>query len=486
MPAILTVLDIMFTLITDALSGIFKMLVELLSLGFASFSGKKGYTADFGSEGILLSRWNKGFSLTGRKQLSLHDSFMHCLIAGSSGSGKSQVTIFPTLFSAAASFVVTDPSGEIFLKTSGYLKQKGYTIRVLNFTDATRSAGYNLITRLKTASDIQRLASLLVRASMPDAKDPFWTNSAISTLGILIGILRRQPLEFQNMANLRHMLNHLGMHDEDGNNPVDSLAAQCADDPVLYGEYKAMIAQEHKLLSSVIATCKAALNIFADPTVARVTAADTIDFSELRDKRTVIYVQTSITDMKYMSVLTAIFSEQLLSYLLSRFPGPNEQPVLMCLDEFGSLGKIPSMMPAFSNLRKHSAGIMAVVQDFAQVVSAYGKDDASAIRTNCYSKIYFGNTSPEASREISEVLGKYEYEKDGRKEIRPLMTNDQVRMLSPNRALLICGHHSPILSQMRPAYKSRRYRAYMAIQPPIMKGDAPESVAFLPLTNQDA
>lgn len=476
----------MFSLLTDALSGIFKMLVELLSLGFTSFSGKKGYTADFGSEGIFLSRWNKGFSLTGRKQLSLQDSFMNCMVAGSTGSGKSQVTIFSTLFSAAGSFVVADPSGEIFLKTAGYLKQKGYVIRVLNFTDAMRSAGYNLISRLKTSSDIQKLSSLIVRASMPEAKDPFWTNSAISMLAVLIAILKRQPQEFQNMANLRHMLNHLSVHDEDGSNPVDPLAADCTDDPVLYGEYKSMISQESKLLSSVIATAKSALTIFADPMVARVTAADTIDFSELRNKRTVIYVQTSITDMKYMSVLSAVFSEQLLSYLLSRFPEKGEQPVLMLLDEFGSMGKVPSMMPAFSNLRKHSAGIMAVVQDFAQVTAAYGKQDADAIRANCFSKVYFGGSSPETSRELSETLGKYEYEKDGKKEIRPLLTNDQIRMLKPNRALLICGHHPPILARMRPAYKSRRYRAYMAIPAPVIKGDAPESVSFLPLDNTNA
>lgn len=476
----------MFTLLTDALSGIFKMLVELLSLGFTSFSKKKGYTADFGSEGILLSRWNKGFSLTGRRQLSLRDSFMHCLVAGSSGSGKSQVTIFSTLFSATASFVVADPSGEIFLKTSGYLKQKGYVIRVLNFTDAARSAGYNLISRLKSASDIQKLSSLLIRASMPEAKDPFWTNSAISMLAVLIAILKRQPQQFQNMANLRHMLNHLAVHDEDGSNPIDVLAAECSDDPLLYSEYKSMIAQDTKLLSSVIATCKAALTVFADPMVARVTAADTIDFSELRKKRTVIYVQTSITDMKYMSVLMAIFSEQLLSYLLSRFPEPDEQPVLILMDEFGSMGKVPSMMPAFANLRKHSAGVMAVVQDFSQVVSAYGKQDADAIRSNCYCKIYFGGASAETNKELSETLGKYEYEKDGKKEIRPLLTNDQVRMLPPNRALLICGHHPPILARMRPAYKPRRYRAYMAIPAPVIKGDAPESIELLPLVTKDA
>src|SRR5574337_1302853 len=117
-------LEIMFTLLTDVLSGFFKLLVDLVSLGVTSFSKKKGYAADFATEGTLLSRWNKGFSLTGRKQITEKNSFMNCMIAGTTGSGKTQVALLPSLFSMQGSFIVHDPANENFQKSSGRSEER--------------------------------------------------------------------------------------------------------------------------------------------------------------------------------------------------------------------------------------------------------------------------------------------------------------------------------------------------------------------------
>lgn len=474
---------VMFEILTSIFEGFFKLLVELVSLGFASFSKKRGYNADFATEGSLLSRWNYGFSLTGRKQITVKDSFMNALIVGTTGSGKTQVSLLSSIFSTRGSFIVHDPSSENFSKSAGRMKQQGRTVKILNFSKPEVSAGFNPMSRAKTSSEIQKLASMLVRASLSGGKeDPFWTSQATILLAILISILKKTQLEeYQNLFNVRMLLNQLNAksdNDEEGN-PVDGLFSMYAD-PVLYNEYKSVIALDDKLLSSIIATCKSALTIFADESVARVTSTDTIDFSDFRKQPTVLYLQNSIADQKYYSVLTSIFFEQLTSYLLSRFPEDDEQNIFFLIDEFSSL-RVPVFPLAFANVRKHRAGIMAVVQDFNQIVNAYGKADAEAIRANCFSKVYFGGGSLETTRELEQILGKYEYEKDGKKEVRPLLTNDQIRQLRPNRALLICGAYAPILAHVRPAYKSRRYKAYMAIPAPNMKGNAPASVSILPL-----
>src|SRR6476469_4907237 len=117
-------IQIMFDILTSIFEGFFKLLVDLISLGFTSFSKKKGNNADFASEGILLSRWNYGFSLTGRKQITIKDSFMNSLIAGTTGSGKTQISLLSSIFSTRGSFIIHDPSGELFEKSAGYLKGK--------------------------------------------------------------------------------------------------------------------------------------------------------------------------------------------------------------------------------------------------------------------------------------------------------------------------------------------------------------------------
>lgn len=474
----------MFDILTSIVESLFKILFELLSMLFGISSKKKAYRADFASEGTLLSRWNKGFSLTGRKQITLKDSFMNCMIAGMTGSGKSQVCLLPTIFTTAASLVINDPSGEIFNATANHLLKKGYDVKVLHFSKPEISAGFNPVSRANSSSEIQKLAAMLIRTSLSGGKeDPFWTTQATSLLVILISILKTQAEQFQNLYNVRQLLNQLAEKpEEDRSNPVDALFTRFAD-PVLYNEYKSIISYDDKLFTSIIATAKSALTIFADESVARVTASDTIDFADFRKKPTVLYLQNSISDQKYYSALTSIFFEQLTSYILSRFPEEGEQDIFLLIDEFSSL-RVPVFPAAFANVRKHRAGIMAVVQDFNQVVGAYGKQDAEAIRSNCFSKVYFGGASLETTRELSEILGKSEYKDDeGKKQVRPLLTNDEIRMLKQNRALLICGHHAPILASVRPAYKSLRYRAYMAIKPPSMKGDTAASVPILPLNH---
>lgn len=473
----------MFEILTSLVETVFKILFELLSMLFGS-SDKKGYHAKFVSEGALLSRWNKGFSLTGRKQITEKDSFTNCLVTGSTGSGKTQVTLLSSLFAMRGSFIVSDPSGELFKSSAGYLEQKGYIVKVLHFSNADISSGFNPMSRAKTQSEIQKLAAMLVRAALSGGKtsDPFWETQATTLLGMLIAILKTQPKEYQNLYNVRQLLNLLAeKSDENTTNPVDTLFVRHAD-PVLYNEYKSFIAYDDKLLTSVIASAKSALTLFANETVARVTAKDTIDFSEFRKQPTVLYLQSSISDMAYFSVLNAIFFEQLTSYLLSRFPEDDEQNIFMLIDEFGSMAKVPVLPAAFANVRKFRAGFMAIVQDFNQIVHAYGKPDAETIRTNCSSKVYFGGGGLEATKELSAILGKTVSEtEDGKREIVPLLTNDSIRMLKPNRALLICGSHPPILAHVRPAYKSRRYRAYMAIQPAVLRGDTASSVPILPL-----
>jgi type IV secretory pathway TraG/TraD family ATPase VirD4 len=482
-------IEIMFGIFTSIFEGLFKLLVELFSLGFVSFSKKKGNTADFGSEGILLSRWNYGFSLTGKKQITVKDSFMNSLIVGTTGSGKTQVSLLSSIFATRGSFVIHDPSGELFAKSSGMLWQRrGYEVKVLHFSKPEISAGFNPVSRVNSSSEIQKLASMLVRTSHSGGKeDPFWTSQATSLIAILIAILKTQSEEYQNLFNVRSLLNQLNAKPENENesNPVDALFSRFAD-PVLYNEYKSVIALDDKLLSSIIATCKSALTIFADESVARITSTDTIDFSDFRKKPMVLYLQNSISDQKYYSVLTSIFFEQLMNNLLSRFPEENEQPMFLFIDEFSSL-RVPVFPLAFANVRKHKAGIMAVVQDFNQIVNAYGKADAESIRANCFSKVFFGGGSLETTRELEQILGKYDYTNaDGKKETRSLLTNDEIRMLKQNRALLICGSHPPILAQVCPAYKSRRYKAFMAIPAPIIKGDSNGIVQILPLDKPDS
>ena len=470
----------LFKLVFEILEGILKFFFEAIELCFSQ--RKKEYRSEFASQGILLSKYNYGYCLTGRRNLTCKDSYQNALIVGGTGTGKTSIVLIPSLFKMRGSYIIHDPSGELFTKSSGYLKQKGYEIKVLNFTNPQSSSGYNPLIRANSSSEIQKVASMLVETALGGkTKDPFWNTQATALLAMLITILKKQGNEYQDLYNVRQLLNRLGGSPES----VDALFSEYADE-VLFAEYKSFIAYDDKVVSGVIATCKASLQVFNDDLVARVTSFDNLDFLDFRNKPTALFIQNSVADQKYYSVLTSIFFEQFFSFLLGCFPKKEEKDIFLLVDEASSLN-LPTLPLAVANVRKHRSGIMLLVQDFNQLIHHYGKYDADGIKSNCFAKMYFTGTSLETAKELEQTLGKYQYEDDKKRTvIRSLMTNDEIRTMNIKRALLICGHHPPILARLRPYYKNKIFRKYSEIEvPEIENSKLPESVSILPMNIAD-
>ncbi|HTB30846.1 MAG TPA: type IV secretory system conjugative DNA transfer family protein [Bacteroidia bacterium] len=464
------------------IEGILRFLLGIAESIVASSDDKK-YKASFASSWSLLSPWNYGFNLTGNKKLSVKDSYQNSLVIASTGMGKTSVVMLPCLYSMKGSFCIHDPSGEIFLKSSGYLKSKGYEIKVLNFSKPEISCGYNPLARANSNSYIQKISSMLVENSLGGhgSKDPFWTNMAISLLTMLITILKTQDIQYQNLCNIRHLLNQMGGNPE----AVDALFSLYADQ-ILFAEYKSFIAYDEKVISGTIASCKAALNIFNDPAVAKVTSVDNLNMDEFREKPTALYIQNSVADQKYYSVLTSIFTEQFFSYVMSRFAQNGEQDIFFLIDEASSL-KLPTLQLAVSNVRKHRAGIMLIIQSENQLTNLYGKPEAEAIKANCFAKMYFSGASLETAKELEQILGKYEYkDKEKSKVVRPLMESSEIRIMKANQALLICGHHAPIKATLIPYYKNLKYKNYPLIPPPVLSSSVPEILPILTLPKPNA
>jgi type IV secretion system protein VirD4 len=74
----------------------------------------------------LFSRFNDGLLIDGKsKRLSQKESFNHLALISRTGGGKTTSYVLPNIYKLASekcSMVITDLSGEIFEKTSGFLK----------------------------------------------------------------------------------------------------------------------------------------------------------------------------------------------------------------------------------------------------------------------------------------------------------------------------------------------------------------------------
>jgi type IV secretory pathway TraG/TraD family ATPase VirD4 len=432
-----TVVGFVFDTGFDLLSSLFK-------------EGKKTeYDADFLDEGELLSRYNRGFCLTGTKSITIEHSFSNALVLGSTSAGKSSRILIPSILKMRgnSSLVINDPSGELFQKTSGALHDAGYTIKVLNYSNPAISERYNPLHRAKTISDIQKIAKIIVVNALGTGKDPFWNLSAESLIALFAKyLIQYAPKELCNFYNVLHLLNTFSYAPD----KIDRLIVE-TNDPVLIAEYKAALASGDKTLNGIIATCRAALTVFSDPSVASVTADDTIDFDQFRKEKIALFINNSIKDMRYYSVISSIFFEQFWGLIMSRIPSDKELPIFFLLDEASSL-YLSSLPVTISNIRKSKSGILLVYQSYNQIADNYGIQQAKNIAANCFSKIYMPGQPIEISQELETTFGKFEYLDDkNTRHIRPLMTADEIR--KSEEVLILCGNHSPIKTKAVPYYE---------------------------------
>lgn len=400
----------------------------------------------------LLKKKHRGFCLNGSESLSAKHSFQNTLIVGGTGVGKSSIVLIPSLLKMKGSFVIHDPSGELYQKSAGYLQRKGYSIYRLNFSNPNQSDRFNPLSRALNSSGVNKVASMLIRTNLGEGKaDPFWSLLGVSLLSITIGMVKRNTLGRQNVAEVRHLLGILS------SSPRRFLARlEEIGNPTLLREFKTFQAYDRKVKAGVVATIMSALQIFSDADTAKVTARDSIYFQDLRKKKIAIYIQNPVFEQTYYATLTSIFFEQLFGYLLKNLPSKDDLPVYCLIDEAGVLS-IPSLDTAISNIRKYKAGILLAIQAVEQLEERYGQKITRTILANSFAKVYFTGQTGTMAEELEKSLGEIEYtDTRGKEKKKPLLTRAELRTLPHNTALLIAGSLPPIKMKLYPYYKNKR------------------------------
>lgn len=434
-------IEAFFNALVDGLIWLFDQLINLILP-----KPPPVYPAKFEKSTKLLKTRHYGFNLTGKRQLSLSESFRNALVIGATGTGKTSTILLPSLYSMVGSFVVHDPSGELYQKSAGYLKTKGYNIKVLNFSDIA-SAGFNPIKRAVTSADMNKVASLLIRTSLGSA-DQFWNQQAITLLSILIHLVKTQDPLYQNLAGVRYFLTVLRVNPDELNKYVKRIPHNH-----IYLEYQAFLNLEEKVKAGVVATCLSALQLMLDSTVARVTAFDSLNFEAIRKTKTAIFISNPVSEQKYYSTITSIFIEQLLGHLMFKLPGKADLPVFLLIDEASSL-YLPGLSITIANVRKYKTGILLALQDFNQLIHVYGKEQAETIKANCYAKVYFTGQPLNTAIELEQSLGLAPRSDV----VRPLITRDELRTMPLNQALLLIGNHQPMKVKLKPYYKNYQFK----------------------------
>ncbi|WP_417449575.1 type IV secretory system conjugative DNA transfer family protein [Kordiimonas sp.] len=404
---------------------------------------------------------HKGFLVDGhKKRLNERLSFQSLIAVGGMGMGKSSIFVMPNLFTLDdCSIVVSDSSGEIYEQTSGYLASKGYDIKVFNLMQPERSELYNPLAGDLGYMELAQAANLIVRSALDGGgEQSFWNAGAEKIIRILIQCLRnRNEPEYCNLANLLYLLNNFDAHVAECGGRLDRFVVESTlTDPATYADYKGFVnAGNEKTVLSFLSTATTALSAVGNPDIARLTSQSSFAFSDLRKRKTALYVLARQQDLRFYSFLLNLFYTELFNELLSE-RNPAHLPIYCLLDEFGHL-TIPNFDIVASTARKYRIAIWSFIQSMSQMESRYGELGAKTIQDSFGTHIYLPGVGLDTAKALERRLGKVQIpmEQGGEAIYRAenLMEESEIIQMQGHEALLIHANQKPVKLQTRPFYE---------------------------------
>ena len=363
-----------------------------------------------GGEQYRILNKNKGIILAEDNYLPVDKrGNVNVLVVGGSGSGKSASYSIPNAYQMLGSYVFTDPKGELYDKTAGYLKANGYDIKVLNLVNPENSDGYNPLMHIQSEIDVDVIANTIIKGQDSDGKgsDPFWDNNAEMLLKSLIYyLLEKRPKEEINLTSCAEMVRAAAS--SNGTNLLRELMSELPLSHPARTNFQSVevVAGSEKTYSSILSTLQSKLGKFDSQEIANVTSTNTINFEDIANHKTAVYVISSDTHTAYNFLLTIFFAQmiqQLYNYA-DLNGGRLKVPTYFILDEFANIGQIPDFDKKISTSRSRGISFSVILQNLDQLEAVYEKS-YETIMGNCDTHVFLGSNSFKTVEYFSKQLG---------------------------------------------------------------------------------
>lgn len=317
------------------------------------------------------------------------------------------------------SYVFTDPKGELYDKTAGFLKKNGYDIKVLNLVNPENSDGYNPLAHINNEIDVDVIANTIIRGQKSEgagSSDPYWDNMSEMLLKALIYyLISRGVREEENLVSCAEMVR--AANTSGGSNMLTELMNDLPADHPARINYKSIevVAASEKTFSNVLSSLQSKLGKFDSKEISEVTSTDTINFEDIGSKKTAVYVISSDTHTAYDFLLTIFFAQmiQQLYDFADKNGGRLKVPVFFILDEFANIGKIPDFDKKISTSRSRGISFSVILQNLDQLEAVYEKSHET-IMGNCDTHVFLGSNSFKTVEYFSKALGEKTISRDSK------------------------------------------------------------------------
>ena len=399
-----------------------------------------------------------------------HRRSLNVLVIGGSGAAKTRGYVKPNILEANTNYVITDPKMEVLTDTGGYLKKKGYDVRVLNLVNLEQSDGYNPFCYLRDEKDALKLVNTLIQATTPKGShesDPFWTKSETALLQAIILMLHQEaPAYEQNFSMVMRVLEYAEVREDDDDyiSPLDLLFKAMEHErpeSVALRQYKVFKQAAGKTAKSILVSAAVRLAPFNLPQIKAITDHDDMDLYTLGEKKCALYAVIPDNDTTFNFLVSLLYFQifQTLYYCADQIHhGALPCHVHFILDEAPSVN-LPGLPRELATMRSRNISCSTIIQNMAQIKELY-KDSWETIPGNSDTLLYLGGNESSTHKYISEALGKStidtkthgqtkgrsgSYSTNFQMSGRELLTPDEVRMLDNQYCILFIRGARPIL-----------------------------------------
>lgn len=441
-------------------------------------------------------------------------SRQHALIVMPPGGGKTTGPIATTLLNTPEdSALVLDPKGELYDLTAGWRASRGQ--RIVRFAPVAGGlhGRWNPLDEIPRGGDeagvVSALTDNLVSYPADVDRTNHWTAAARSLLRCLVLhelYVGREPslasvrtlLSADEDAALDELFRQLATseHDRDGiYGWRDRDGAPTRTHPEVIHLARSFRTTPDRERGSIVSTLQRFLDLWFDPAVTAATATSDWSLSLLTaaDRPTTVYVTGTFEKLARLAPLLRVLVALLVHRLtVSDVPYrdvavADRRRVLLVLDEFASLGRLPLLEEALAFLRGYGVTAMLAIQDLGQIHRLYTRSETFTGTCGIHVASATANltTRGDLSRRagVTTVVypktsstGSFAQRKTTRHQAevgRQLLTEDEIGGLAAHQLLVVKQGCPAILADRVPYWEHPIYARRAQLAPPKPRRHAP-------------
>ncbi|KFI25388.1 MULTISPECIES: type IV secretory system conjugative DNA transfer family protein [Haematobacter] len=419
---------------------------------------RNGFFAGPGA-GFLLGKMGSPKS---KKPFIVSRTFPHALVVAPTGRGKGVGFVIPNLLTYRGSAVVLDVKGENFRETSRFRASTGDKVFRFAPTDWERPTHrYNPLARIaalknpdRQQMELKLTAKLFLQTDneklsglLAGGIDLFVAAGLLAfergnpTIGEIYRITAsggNKQLEFMKRA-------------EEVKNPSAKLI------------FERMASTNNDTLTSYLSLLMTSgLDTWDNRAIDAATATSDFSFRDIRRQPHAIYLVVESEMVRPLAPLIRLFFSDLIASLQAAEPGKDEPwPVMIMLDEFDRLGKMPIVAESIKTLRSYGGNLAIVTQTIPALDEIYGENTRRSLQGGAGVKLYLTPSDQKTIEELSQAVGKTTKRVvtrsrsvgrnpfEGRSvtertEETPLLNEDEARRLNLDEVILVIDAQMPI------------------------------------------